>query len=215
MTDPSPRTSAGRIRKEGTSYRLRGDSNTARRLCADQRTEGKICTAASIAANSAAHPIKLHLPRTQAEIIEPGHGFSTRPGGVSGAVVTPAEELLVVVPADAGLEVEAVLENKDVGFIEPGQTAAIKVEAFPFTRYGLIEGEVMGVSRDAVIDERGQLVFKMRVRLSRQTILVNGREVPLSPGMNVTAEVKTGQRQLLDYFLSPLKRYRDESVRER
>jgi hemolysin D len=132
-----------------------------------------------------------------------------------GAVVTPAEELLVVVPADAGLEVEAVLENKDVGFIEAGQTAAIKVEAFPFTRYGLIDGEVMGVSRDAVIDERGQLVFKMRVRLSRQTILVNGREVPLSPGMNVTAEVKTGQRQLLDYFLSPLKRYRDESVRER
>jgi hemolysin D len=132
-----------------------------------------------------------------------------------GAVVTPAEELLVVVPAHAGLEVEAVLENKDVGFIEPGQSVAVKVEAFPFTRYGLIDGEVIGVSRDAVLDERGQLVFKMRVRLSRQVMLVNGREVSLSPGMSVTAEVKTGQRRLLDFFLSPLLRYRDESVRER
>jgi hemolysin D len=92
---------------------------------------------------------------------------------------------------------------------------AVKVEAFPFTRYGLIDGEVIGVSRDAVLDERGQLVFKMRVRLSRQVMLVNGREVSLSPGMSVTAEVKTGQRRLLDFFLSPLLRYRDESVRER
>ncbi len=132
-----------------------------------------------------------------------------------GAVVTPAQVLMVVVPQGETLEVEATLENKDVGFVAPGQQAEIKIEAFPFTRYGTVAGEIVDISEDALADDRQQLVFKMRVRLDDTEIAVNGRPVALSPGMSVTVETKTGTRRLIEYFLSPLLRYKDESVRER
>ncbi len=132
-----------------------------------------------------------------------------------GAVVTPAQQLMVIVPEDNELEVEAVLENRDIGFVEVGQTAEIKIDTFPFTRYGTIAGKVVNLSRDAVPDENKGLVYRMRVALERQDIEVNGKPIPLAPGMTVTVEVKTGKRRLIEYFLSPLLRYTSESVRER
>lgn len=132
-----------------------------------------------------------------------------------GAVVTPAQSLMVVVPSDGMLEVDATLENKDVGFVGVGQKAMVKIDAFPFTRYGMIDGQVVGLSDDAVADEQRGMVFKMRVRLERADIQVNEKLVPLSPGMTVIVESKTGERRLIEYVLSPLLRYRDESVRER
>ena len=132
-----------------------------------------------------------------------------------GTVVTPAQDLMVIVPEGDALEVEALLENKDIGFVEPGQQAEIKVDAFPFTRYGTIDGKVENLSRDAVADERKGLVYKMRVQMSQSSIRVNERQVALSPGMTVTVESKTGTRRLIEFFLSPLLRYRDEGLRER
>jgi hemolysin D len=132
-----------------------------------------------------------------------------------GAIVTPAQELMVIVPHQSALEVEAVLENKDVGFVGPGQPAEIKIDAFPFTRYGTIAGRIVGLSNDAVVDQARGLVYKMRVLMGQAAMPVNDRSVPLSPGMTVTVEVKTGTRRLIEYFLSPLLRYADESVRER
>lgn len=132
-----------------------------------------------------------------------------------GAVVTPAQALMVIVPQDTTLEVEADLENKDIGFVSVGQQATIKVDAFPFTQYGALDGEVVDLSTDAVADERKGLVYKMRVRLAQAHVDVNGRPVALSAGMKVSVESKTGTRRLIEYFLSPLLRYRDESVRER
>jgi hemolysin D len=132
-----------------------------------------------------------------------------------GAVVTPAQPLMVVVPLGERLEVEAVLENKDIGFVEAGQPVVVKVDTFPFTRYGAIDGQVTDLSRDAVDDERRGLVYKLRARMDRSSLQVEGRTLSLSPGMSVTVEAKTGQRRLIDYFLSPLLRYADESVRER
>lgn len=132
-----------------------------------------------------------------------------------GAIVTPAQDLMVIVPQGHRLEVEATLENKDVGFVEVGQKVEIKIDTFPFTRYGTVAGEVVGISSDAVADEHKGLVYKMRVLMERSVIEVNGAAVRLSPGMTVTVETKTGTRKIIEFFLSPLLRYAYESVRER
>jgi hemolysin D len=132
-----------------------------------------------------------------------------------GAVVTPAQPLMVIVPRDHPLEVEAWVENKDVGFVGPGQPVEVKIDAFPFTRYGAIRGRMTVVSRDAVQQEKGVLLYAARARLERSSVQVDGRPVPLLAGMAVSAEVKTGERRLIEFFLSPLLRSAAESLRER
>jgi len=132
-----------------------------------------------------------------------------------GGVVTPAQALMVVVPHDANLEVEALLENKDIGFVQGGQEAEIKIETFPFTRHGMAHAVVDSVSRDAIHDERLGLVYAARLKIVRSDIQVDGRAVTLSPGMVASVEVKTGSRRVIEYFLSPLIRGAQESLRER
>ncbi|MDU9394070.1 HlyD family type I secretion periplasmic adaptor subunit [Pseudomonas sp. zfem002] len=132
-----------------------------------------------------------------------------------GGVVTAAQALMVVVPSDQPVEVEAMLENKDVGFVREGQQATVKVETFTFTKYGTVEGEVLSVSNDAIEDEKRGLIYSSRVRLLKDYIRVRDQQVALSPGMSVTVEIKTDRRKVIDYFLSPLQQYVDESLRER
>jgi hemolysin D len=145
-----------------------------------------------------------------------------------GGVVTPAQQLLVVVPFEHQLEAEVMVENKDIGFVKKGQRVELKVETFPFTRYGLIDGEIINVTTDAVqLDKSGEvaksnqspqggtLVYPARVSLSKSVIQVDGKPVRLSPGMAVTAEIKTGTRRLIEFFLSPLLKSGQESLRER
>ncbi|MCT8345103.1 HlyD family type I secretion periplasmic adaptor subunit [Photorhabdus kleinii] len=132
-----------------------------------------------------------------------------------GGVVTPAQPLMVIVPADQPVEVEAMLENKDVGFVHVGQPVTVKVETFTFTKYGTVDGEVLNVSNDAIEDEKRGLIYSSRIRLKSDHVLVNGQRVALSPGMSITAEIKTDQRRVIDYFLSPLQQHLDESLRER
>jgi hemolysin D len=158
-----------------------------------------------------------------------------------GQVVAPAQALMTIVPSDAPIEIEALIQNQDIGFVEPGQQAVVKIESFPFTRFGTVDGTVMKVSRDAV-DEReetaltdpkstarpqvssmniaqqttGQnLVFPATISLSRRVIKVDGKEIPLSPGMAVTVEIRTGQRRALDYVLSPLREVTSSAGHER
>jgi hemolysin D len=132
-----------------------------------------------------------------------------------GGVVTPAQPLMIVVPREQMLEVEAFLENKDVGFINPGQITAVKVDTFPYTRYGTIEGEVTHVSSDAINDDKKGLVYATRIRLRTAFMAIEGKAINLTPGMAVTVEVRTGARRLIEYFLSPLLQYGQESLRER
>lgn len=133
-----------------------------------------------------------------------------------GGVVTPAQVLMTIAPSEAHLEVEAWVENKDMGFVAEGQEVEVKVESFPFTRYGTLPGRVVSLSRDAVPLENLGFFYAARVALDRTTISIdNGREVPITPGMNVAVEIKTGKRRLIEYFLSPLARAFDSSVRER
>ncbi|MGH8579493.1 MAG: HlyD family type I secretion periplasmic adaptor subunit [Gammaproteobacteria bacterium] len=132
-----------------------------------------------------------------------------------GGVVTPAQEVLRIVPEEGAIEIQAWVANKDIGFVHDGQPAEIKLETFPFTQYGTLDGEVLTISDDSVPDEERGLIYAAQVRLARTTMQVDEKLVPLSPGMAVTVEIKLGKRRLIEYLLSPLLRYKDESVRER
>ncbi|MFL9900819.1 HlyD family type I secretion periplasmic adaptor subunit [Paraburkholderia fungorum] len=133
-----------------------------------------------------------------------------------GGVVTTAQALMEVVPDDA-VEVEASVENKDVGFVNVGQDAIVKIEAFPYTRYGYLTGKVIAVSNNAVQarDRTQGLTFTTRIRLPTNQMRVNNKSINLTPGMEVTAEIRTGRRSVAGYFLDPLVQTVGESLRER
>jgi hemolysin D len=153
-----------------------------------------------------------------------------------GGVVTPAQSLLMIVPADSTLEIEAMVSNRDIGFIHVDQEAEIKIDTFNFTRYGLLHGRVVSLSQDAIVRDKPQdktgdklpgadnnssepkgqeLVYAARISLDRTQMQVDENLVKLSPGMAVTVEIKTGSRTVISYLLSPLIRYKQESLRER
>ena len=129
--------------------------------------------------------------------------------------MTEAQVLMVIVPGDASVTAEVTLENKDVGFVSPGQEVEIKLETFPYTRYGTVQGTVKRVTADAVNDEKRGALFPATVTLKQDVIDVDGKKIRLSPGMNLTAEIKTGQRRVIEYLLSPIQRAGSESLRER
>jgi len=131
-----------------------------------------------------------------------------------GGVVTTAQSLMEIVPDDA-LEVESSIENKDVGFVKTGQDVVIKIEAFPYTRYGYLHGTVQSVSNDAVDNKKQGLTFVAHIRLITSRININNQWIDLTPGMAVTAEIKTGKRSVAGYFLNPFMQTAQESMRER
>jgi hemolysin D len=133
----------------------------------------------------------------------------------SGGVVTAAQVLAVVVPDDAAVTAEVTLENKDVGYIQIGQAAEIKLETFPHTHYGVVAGRVSQISADSVNDEKRGALFPATLVLAQTTLDVDGRTIRLSPGMNLTAEIKTGKRRVIDYLLRPLQTHANESLKER
>jgi hemolysin D len=132
-----------------------------------------------------------------------------------GGVVKEAQILMLIVPDGEHLEVEVFLENKDIGFVNEGMTAEIKIHTFPFTKYGIIDGEVITVSDDATLDEKRGLIYGMRLLMTKNTLRVNDKDVKLIPGMAVTAEIQIGHRRLIEFFMAPLLRYRQEGLRER
>ncbi len=159
---------------------------------------------------------KARRRRTQMDLRSPVDGVVQQLAvHTAGGVVTAAQPLLAVVPDDGVVEVEARLANRDSGFVQAGQPAVVKVETFAFTRYGTLPGEVVSVSADAVPDEQLGSVYAVRIRLHRSQLDVDGRRVTLSPGMAVSAEVLTGTRRVISYFLSPLVQHAQESLRER
>jgi hemolysin D len=132
-----------------------------------------------------------------------------------GGVVTEAQVLMVIVPRDASVTAEVVIDNKDIGFVNAGQAAEIKLETFPFTRYGTVPAMVRSVTADAVNDDKRGAIFPAVLTLGQTGIAVDGKRINLSPGMNVTAEIKTGRRRVIDYLLSPVQQYLGGSLKER
>lgn len=133
----------------------------------------------------------------------------------AGGVVTEAQPLMVIVPTESQVTAEVALENKDVGFVNVGQGAEIKLETFPYARYGTVPALVERVTADAVNDEKRGAIFPVTLTLGRHQIDVDGKPIRLSPGMNVTAEIKTGQRRVIEYLLSPIQQVSKESFWER
>ncbi len=131
-----------------------------------------------------------------------------------GGVVVEAQPLMQIVPADSELEIEAMIMNKDIGFVHETQEAELKVESFPFTKYGTIEGLVRQVYADAVEDEQLGLAYPARISMAETTMLVGEKYIQLTPGMAVTVEIKTGKRKIIDYILAPLQEYQNEGLRE-
>jgi len=132
-----------------------------------------------------------------------------------GGVVTPAQVLMVIVPKDAQVTAEVVIDNKDIGFVNAGDSARIKLETFPYTRYGTVEAKVTSGTADAVNDEKKGAIFPATLGLAADSIDVDGKRIHLSPGMNVTAEIRTGKRRVIEYLLSPVQRTLTESLGER
>jgi len=133
----------------------------------------------------------------------------------TGGVVTSAQPLMIVVPDSPTVSAEVAIANQDIGFVNAGQTAEVKLETFPYTRYGTVEAKVEVVTADAVTDEKKGSYYPAILTLSQKDMNIDGKRVPLSPGMNLTAEIKTGKRRVIDYLLSPVKRAGNESLRER
>ncbi len=153
---------------------------------------------------------------------EPGEGQTSPTQGLVplavhsvGSVVTSAQPLMVVVPEGAGLSAEVNIANLDIGFVQAGQDAVVKLETFAYTRYGTVPATVSLVTADAVTDEKKGSFYPATLRLGQQDMLIDGRRVRLSPGMNITAEIKTGQRRIIEYLLSPVQRAAGEALRER
>ncbi|HWQ60758.1 MAG TPA: HlyD family type I secretion periplasmic adaptor subunit [Negativicutes bacterium] len=132
-----------------------------------------------------------------------------------GGIVTAAQPLLILVPEDVTIEAEAWVANKDIGFVQLGQQAEVKVETFNFQKYGTVPAEIVELSPDAVEDKDKGRVYRVVLRLSKDSVMVGGRAVPLNPGMSVTAEIKTREKRVIEFFLDPFKKYQSEGLRER
>ena len=137
------------------------------------------------------------------------HGLATH---TIGGVVTSAQPIITIVPDGTPLIVEAMALNQDIGFIHLGQKAELKLDTFPFQKYGTIEAELSYVSPDAQEDQKIGLVYKIKLKPKRFTIRVRDKDIPISPGMAVTAEIKTGERRVIEFFISPYIKYVDESL---
>ena len=130
-------------------------------------------------------------------------------------MVAAGSPVMVIVPRGGALVAEVSLPNRDVGFVAVGEPAALKLEAFPFTRYGVVKGQVRTISGDAQIDQRMGPVYRVRIAIPDPAIDIGGRRARLIPGMNVTADIRTGRRSLLSYLFSPIVAARLEAARER
>jgi hemolysin D len=157
-----------------------------------------------------------------------------------GQVVTTGQQLVVITPDQAKLQVEALVANLDIGFVKLGQPAVIKIDAFPFTRFGALHGEVVKIAPAAVSEQDAKralanatapanaaatpaaapgqpesFVFPVTVALDETTMNIEGAKIPLTPGMTATVEIKTDSRRVIDYLLSPLAKVTAEAARER
>lgn len=129
-----------------------------------------------------------------------------------GGVVTPAQPVVTIVPFGTPLIIEAMALNKDIGFLKVGQEAEIKLDTFPFQKYGTVKGTVTAISPDAFEDEKLGPVYKIKVAMEKFKIYADDRYIPVAPGMSVSVEVKTNKRRIIEFFLSPIVKYAKESL---
>lgn len=154
---------------------------------------------------------RLELQQLHSPVDGTIHGISSL---TIGGVVSPSQPFISVVPENTPLIVEATISNQDIGFIKMNQMVFLKVDTFPFQKFGYLYGEIIFVSPDAFEDEKSGLIYKAKVKLNTNQSS-RGYTMQLSPGMSLTAEVKTDQRRIIEFFLSPIIKYTEESFKLR
>lgn len=132
-----------------------------------------------------------------------------------GGVVQPAEKIMTIVPKDASKVIKAQVMNQDVGFIESGMPVSIKVDTYNFQKYGILDGVVTVVSPNSIEDERLGPVYEVYIEPKNTTLLVEGKEQTIKYGMSTTNEIKIGKRRIIEFFIYPLIKYMDESIKVR
>lgn len=153
------------------------------------------------------------MPLLHCRITAPVDGYVSRLlFHTVGGVVTPAEVLAYIVPEQSLLLIRGLLQNKDAGFVAENMDVSIKVDTFNFQKYGTLDGRVQQIARDSLEDEGLGLVYEIYIRPTRTQLLVDGVDTPIVTGMSVTAEVKVGERRIIEFFLYPLIRYLDEGI---
>ena len=132
-----------------------------------------------------------------------------------GGVVTPAEKIMTIVPKDASMQIKAKVLNQDVGFIEPNMPVSIKVDTYNFQKYGILNGIVTVVSPNSIEDERLGDIYEVYIEPQNTTLVVEGKEQTIKYGMTTTNEIKIGKRRIIEFFIYPLIKYMDESIKVR
>ena len=132
-----------------------------------------------------------------------------------GAVVQEAQGLMQVVPEGTPMEVEAWMENKDIGFVNPGMPVEIKIDTFNFQKFGTLKGKVREISPDAIEDKDRGPLYRVMVSMDEEKLHMDNRDLQVYPGMSVSAEIKTRKKRIIDFFLEPFQTYKNEALRER
>lgn len=132
-----------------------------------------------------------------------------------GGVVTPAQKLMIIVPLSAPLVIKASVLNKDIGFIRDGMAVSVKIDTFDFQKYGILNGTVRSISKHSTEDEKLGQVYEVFVTPKDTTFLVEGKRVPITSGMSLTAELKVGKRRVIEFFIYPIIKYLDEGIKVR
>ena len=150
------------------------------------------------------------------KILAPDDGYvSNLQVHTLGSVVTTAQALMELVPEGTRLEIETWAQNKDIGFLQEGQEADVKIESFDYQKYGVVSAKLTNISPNSIEDPEQGRVYRLLLTPEKDTIDIEGRKVPLSSGMNVTAEIKTRKKHIYEFFLEPFKTYKSEFLRER
>ena len=132
-----------------------------------------------------------------------------------GAVVTEAQPLMEVVPEGTPMEIEAWMDNKDVGFVFPNMPVEVKIDAFNFQKFGTLKGKVREISPDAIESKDGSQLYRVMISMEEEKLHTDARELQVYPGMAVSAEIKTRKKRIIDFFLEPFQTYKSEALRER
>jgi hemolysin D len=203
--------------------------------------ENKLADAARKSDDARQSLAKANARLKRAKLVAPIDGVAQQLAVTTiGQVVTTGQQLLVITPTEGALRVEALVANLDIGFVKLGQDAAIKVDAFPFTRFGVLHGKVIRIASEAVSESEAKralanaassaavappaasapgqaesFVFPVTIAVEETAMNIGGTQIPLTPGMTVTAEIKTDSRRVIDYLLSPLAKVASEALRER
>lgn len=159
---------------------------------------------------------EIEFRKSQQNIVSPVDGYvNTLLVHTAGGVVTPAEKLVSVVPLNAPIVVKATVMNKDIGFIRTGMPVLIKIDTFDFQKYGMINGVVKKVSKDSIEDQKQGLIYDVYIKPLNHTLMVEGRETPISTGMSLTAEIKVNKRRIIEFFIYPMIKYWHQAIQIR